>query len=67
MRAPRKGTIMPMLSMADVCEEFGLSLTAVRQLIQSGDLPAYKVGGSVRIYPEDIRKALRPIVPKVSV
>jgi excisionase family DNA binding protein len=67
MRAPRKGTIMPMLSMADVCEEFGLSLTAVRQLIANGELRAFKVGGSVRIRPEDLDKALRPIAPKVSV
>jgi excisionase family DNA binding protein len=58
---------MPMLSLADVCEEFGLGPSAVRTLIKTGALPAYKVGGSIRIKPEDLEKALRPIAPKASV
>jgi excisionase family DNA binding protein len=58
---------MPMLSIADVCEEFGLGPSAVRALIKTGQLRAYKVGGSIRIKPDDLSKALRPIKPKASV
>ena len=56
-----------MKSMAQVCEDLGLGLSAVRKLIETGQLRAYRVGGSIRIKPEDVEKALRPITPKVSV
>jgi excisionase family DNA binding protein len=49
------------LTMADVQKRFRLSLSTVQRLIKSGDLPAYRIGGSVRIKEADVEKALKPI------
>lgn len=49
------------LTMAEIQERFRISLSTVQRLIKSGDLPAYRIGGSVRIKEQDVQKALKPI------
>lgn len=44
----------PMLSPADIAERVGVSIDAVRRAIRSGQLPASKVFGRVRVHSRDL-------------
>ena len=49
------------LTIYDAADVLEMNHYTVRRMIQRGDLKAYKIGRSIRIKPEDIEKALRPI------
>ncbi|MCI1962635.1 MAG: helix-turn-helix domain-containing protein [Ancrocorticia sp.] len=40
-----------------------VSERTIRRLISCGQLPAYKFGGSVRIYASDLDKVMKPVTP----
>jgi excisionase family DNA binding protein len=45
-----------MLSPAEIAERVGVSIDAVRRAIRSGQLPASKVFGRVRVHPRDLER-----------
>ena len=49
------------LTIPAAAEALSVSSQTVRRLIAQGELPAYRVGGSIRIRAEDFEHALRPI------
>jgi excisionase family DNA binding protein len=50
-----------------VAEKLDLSLRSVQRLIEAGELPAYKIGGAVRVSDEDIGRLItRSRVPNAS-
>jgi excisionase family DNA binding protein len=56
------------LSLRATANELGISVTGVRRLISTGELPAYRVGraavrAAVRIDVDDIAAVLKPIIP----
>ena len=48
----------PLLTLKQVAVVLGLSERSVRRIIQAGDLPAIRVGGSPRIRSADLRAYL---------
>lgn len=44
------------LSPTDVAKRFGIHPNTVRNLIASGELPAYRIGRSIRINTDDLDK-----------
>jgi excisionase family DNA binding protein len=55
---------MAMLSLDEAAQELRMSKRALRRLISSGELPAYRVGrGLVRIKSADLDGVLKPVVP----
>ena len=48
----------PLLTLKQVAVVLGLSERSVRRIIQAGDLPAIRVGGSPRIRTADLRAYL---------
>ena len=50
--------IEPLITMKQVGLVLGLSERSVRRIIQAGDLPAIRVGGSPRIRSADLRAYL---------
>ncbi len=46
------------LSRADVAKQLGLSVGTVDNLIRSGELPAFRIGSSVRIPADELEKIL---------
>jgi excisionase family DNA binding protein len=54
-----------MISMDTAADNLGVSKRTIRRLIESGDLPAYKIGGKiVRVDADDVAKLLKPIDPQ---
>ena len=45
----------PLLTLKQVAVVLGLSERSVRRIIQAGDLPAIRIGGSPRIRSADLR------------
>jgi excisionase family DNA binding protein len=55
---------MAMLSLDEAAQELSMSKRALRRLISTGELPAYRVGrGLVRIKAADLDGVLKPVVP----
>ena len=48
----------PLLTLKQVAVVLGLSERSVRRIIQAGDLPAIRIGGSPRIRSADLRAYL---------
>lgn len=47
------------ITVRQVCDRYGLSDTTVRRLIQSGDLPAYRLGPRlIKLDPAEVEAAL---------
>lgn len=51
----------PMLTTDEVAEMLAISTKTVRRLVDAGDIPAFKVGNSIRYRVGDIENALRKI------
>lgn len=51
-------TLRPFFSMKELARYLNISERTVHQLIASGELPTYKVGGSRRIDPVDVDRYL---------
>jgi excisionase family DNA binding protein len=50
--------------MDDAADELGVNKRTIRRLIDSGELPAYKVGSKlVRVDADDVAELLKPIRP----
>ncbi len=49
------------LSITEVADQLGVSHQTIRKLISSGDLVAYRVGGSWRIDPKDLADYLERV------
>lgn len=49
------GTIAPLLTYAQAAEVLGVTGRTVQTLVSTGELPAVRFGGSVRIDPADLR------------
>lgn len=59
---------MPMLTLKDVSERLAVSHMTVRRLVESGAIRASKIGGQLRIRPEDLdlyinQQVVRPYPP----
>jgi excisionase family DNA binding protein len=52
---------MQLVSIADAAETLAVDRQTVRRLIDSGQLPAFRVRRSVRIRVADLEGVLRPI------
>lgn len=60
----RAGTIMPRhtyLPLSVVADEYGISTRTLRRRIADGTLPAYRVGGQVRVREADLEQLARRI------
>ena len=56
-------TISPkFLTVKDVATALGVSQATVRNLINAGDLPAVRVGRSIRVRPEAVEAVLQPVI-----
>ena len=51
-----------LLLLEDICSLLHIGKTTAYQLIQSGLLPAYKIGGKWQIRPDDLDKYITTIV-----
>lgn len=51
-----------MLTVKDVAAALDVSQATVRNLINAGDLPAVRVGRSIRVRPEAVEAVLQPVV-----
>lgn len=51
----------PLLSIPDAAEYSGASQKTIRRRIADGTIPAVRIGRLIRIRPEDLEAALRPI------
>jgi excisionase family DNA binding protein len=49
------------LPLATVAEDYGVSVKTLRRRIAEGTLPAYRVGGQVRIREDDLHRLARRI------
>ena len=49
------------LPLASVADEYGISVKTLRRRIADGTLPAYRVGGQVRVREADLERLARPI------
>lgn len=59
---------MPMLTLKDVSEQLAVSYVTVRRLVESGAIRASRIGGQLRIRPEDLelfvnQQVVRPYPP----
>jgi excisionase family DNA binding protein len=46
----------PLLRLPDVAAELAVSLSTVKRLVRSGELPVVRVGVSVRVRRDDLRR-----------
>jgi excisionase family DNA binding protein len=53
--------LAPMMSIEEAATLLDVSETTIRRLINSGQLPAYRIGGQFRISEEDIRAYLATV------
>jgi excisionase family DNA binding protein len=47
------------LSVREVSDQLGVSRMTIYRLIDSGDLTAYRIGRSIRVWPADVNRYLR--------
>ena len=45
-----------LLRLGDVADELAVSLSTVKRLVRAGELPVVRVGSSVRVRPDDLRR-----------
>lgn len=50
--------MQPLLNVPEVATLFQVSTWTVRELVRTGRLPCYRVGGQLRFDPEKIRRCL---------
>ena len=60
---PELGDVGPLLTRHQVAELLNVSATSIWRLVGSGELPAYKVGGQIRIATADAEHYLKRTVP----
>jgi excisionase family DNA binding protein len=51
------------LSKREAADEYGVSTKTIERRIADGTLPAWRVGGQVRVKAADLDKLARPIAP----
>lgn len=57
---PPAPNLQPVVSLAVAAATLGVSELTVRRFIASGRLPAYRVGGSIRVRASDLASVMRP-------
>lgn len=56
-----------LVSKADVCDALGIGMSTLNRILAAGEIPYYKIGGSVRFREADVdayvRRSLVPAKP----